>query len=144
MITPRLILAILLGLCGCCSALATTGEPLHKFTCSPDQRAAAVVINGSKYPSGVIETPNFPQKFPLPLDCAWVIDKSGLEQHYIHVYFTQVIYCFIIFYQMSPIREALCKSKTTCKWSLSQQWQFYCPVFRSNDTYPTLSLNSYT
>jgi hypothetical protein len=57
-----------------------------------------VTIDGRKFPSGVLETPRFPEKFPLPLECVWVFDKSGLKQeedreeekYWIHLYFTQV------------------------------------------------------
>ena len=57
------------------------------------------VIDVKEHPSGVIETPGFPDKFPLPLRCAWIFNKTGLledertsgQTNWIHLYFTQVL-----------------------------------------------------
>lgn len=42
---------------------------------------------------GIIQTPNFPNKFPVPIQCTWIINASTIaEQHKnvsIIVYFTQ-------------------------------------------------------
>lgn len=44
-------------------------------------------------PRGVLQTPDFPRKFPVPIRCRWIIDASQLSnnQHLsIVVYFTQL------------------------------------------------------
>lgn len=40
---------------------------------------------------GVIQTPNFPEKFPIPIQCTWIIDASSSKSPTasIIVYFTQ-------------------------------------------------------
>lgn len=40
---------------------------------------------------GIIQTPNFPNKFPVPIKCKWIIDASAIakENVSITVYFTQ-------------------------------------------------------
>lgn len=46
------------------------------------------MLNASR---GVIQTPNFPDKFPVPIHCTWLIDASELNQQNVSiiVYFTQ-------------------------------------------------------
>lgn len=43
-------------------------------------------------PRGVIQTPNFPQSFPVPIKCRWIIDVSDIpsSNSSIVVYLTQV------------------------------------------------------
>ncbi|XP_039292578.1 uncharacterized protein LOC111062656 [Nilaparvata lugens] len=42
-------------------------------------------------PRGVIQTPNFPHAFPVPIKCKWVIDTSGLPSNTtVVVYLTQL------------------------------------------------------
>ena len=56
------------------------------------------VIDVKENPSGLIETPGFPDKFPLPLRCAWIFNKTKLltdemetgQKYWVHMYFTQV------------------------------------------------------
>ena len=56
------------------------------------------VIDVKEHPSGLIETPGYPNVFPLPLSCAWIFNKTGLlegeettgQTNWIHLYFTQV------------------------------------------------------
>lgn len=40
---------------------------------------------------GVIQTPNFPDKFPTPIQCTWIIDASSINKQNVSivVYFTQ-------------------------------------------------------
>lgn len=40
---------------------------------------------------GVIQTPNFPDKFPVPIQCTWIIDASAINKQNVSiiVYFTQ-------------------------------------------------------
>lgn len=40
---------------------------------------------------GVIQTPNFPDKFPVPIQCTWIIDASSINKQNVSiiVYFTQ-------------------------------------------------------
>lgn len=40
---------------------------------------------------GVIRTPNFPNKFPVPIQCTWIIDASSINKQNVSiiVYFTQ-------------------------------------------------------
>lgn len=40
---------------------------------------------------GVIQTPNFPEKFPVPIQCTWIIDtsSSNTPEYSIIIYFTQ-------------------------------------------------------
>lgn len=40
---------------------------------------------------GVIQTPNFPNKFPIPIQCTWIIDASSINKQNVSivVYFTQ-------------------------------------------------------
>lgn len=42
-------------------------------------------------PQGVIQTPNFPEKFPVPIHCTWIIDASAYHtpNSSIIVYLTQ-------------------------------------------------------
>jgi hypothetical protein len=40
-------------------------------------------------PHGVIQTPNFPQPFPVPITCVWIIDTSEFKNASIIVYLTQ-------------------------------------------------------
>lgn len=42
-------------------------------------------------PRGIIQTPNFPNKFPVPIQCTWIIDaSSNIKSNVsIFVYFTQ-------------------------------------------------------
>ncbi|TRY61879.1 hypothetical protein TCAL_03175 [Tigriopus californicus] len=48
------------------------------------------IIAGSHHRAGVLETPNFPHWFPLPLSCVWVLDYSALQDtHFVQIYFTQ-------------------------------------------------------
>ncbi len=68
--------------------LASAAPPANVFQCS---RSRPVVdIDARRYPSGVLETPNFPGKFPLSLNCAWVFTNTGDSRAYVHLYFTQV------------------------------------------------------
>lgn len=39
---------------------------------------------------GIIQTPNFPNPFPVPIRCRWVIDASGYHNATIYIYFTQM------------------------------------------------------
>ena len=45
---------------------------------------------------GLLQTPNFPRPFALPLECLWIFDLTGLSRqaktNYLHFYFTQVIF----------------------------------------------------
>ena len=47
---------------------------------------------------GLLQTPNFPRPFALPLECLWIFDLTGLSRqaktNYLHFYFTQVIHNF--------------------------------------------------
>ncbi|KAL0272241.1 UNVERIFIED_CONTAM: hypothetical protein PYX00_005296 [Menopon gallinae] len=45
------------------------------------------LINDTK---GVIQTPGFPKRFPVPIQCRWVIDASSDPQKTIVIYFTQL------------------------------------------------------
>lgn len=73
----------------------TPSSPPSSFSCGLDNKVT--VIDVKEHPSGVIETPGFPDKFPLPLKCGWIFDKSGLledertsgQKNWIHLYFTQ-------------------------------------------------------
>lgn len=40
---------------------------------------------------GAIQTPNFPDKFPVPIQCTWIIDASSINKQNVSivVYFTQ-------------------------------------------------------
>lgn len=40
---------------------------------------------------GVIQTPNFPNEFPVPIQCTWIIDASSINKQNVSiiVYFTQ-------------------------------------------------------
>ena len=44
---------------------------------------------------GILETPNFPKRFPLPLRCVWIFDNTAMnnthEQQQLFIYFTRVI-----------------------------------------------------
>ncbi|KAL6953389.1 hypothetical protein U1Q18_051661, partial [Sarracenia purpurea var. burkii] len=40
--------------------------------------------------NGVIQTPNFPQPFAVPIRCRWVIDATNHSDPTIYVYFTQL------------------------------------------------------
>ena len=69
------------------------GKYMSMCSCSK-----VTVIDVKEHPSGVIGTPGFPDKFPLPLRCAWLFNKTGLlederasgQKYWIHLYFTQV------------------------------------------------------
>ena len=41
---------------------------------------------------GLLQTPNFPRPFALPLECLWIFDlsKAQAKTNYLHFYFTQV------------------------------------------------------
>ena len=39
---------------------------------------------------GLLQTPNFPNPFPLPLECLWIFDLTKIKGKYLHFYFTQV------------------------------------------------------
>ena len=43
---------------------------------------------------GILETPNFPNRFPLPLRCLWIFDNTGPtvnnEPNNLFIYFTRV------------------------------------------------------
>lgn len=41
-------------------------------------------------PYGVIQTPNFPKPFQVPMNCRWIIDSSNLYNASIVVYLTQL------------------------------------------------------
>lgn len=46
------------------------------------------ILNATR---GVIQTPNFPDKFPVPIQCTWLIDASAINKRNVSiiVYFTQ-------------------------------------------------------
>lgn len=53
---------------------------------------------------GILETPNFPNRFPLPLRCVWIFDNNAMtdtdDKQKLFIYFTRVIitlfkHCFL-------------------------------------------------
>ena len=44
---------------------------------------------------GILETPNFPKRFPLPLRCVWIFNNTvpinGMDKSNLFIYFTRVI-----------------------------------------------------
>ena len=47
---------------------------------------------------GILETPNFPNRFPLPLRCVWIFDNNVMtntdDKQKLFIYFTRVIITF--------------------------------------------------
>ena len=75
---------------------------------------------------GLLQTPNFPRPFALPLECLWIFDLTGLSRqaktNYLHFYFTQVIHNF-------KRRDYLLGSKKSqspklSDWASIQAWKF--------------------
>lgn len=88
--TDLLLLTLLLP--SCRSRLLAT-SPLPVWSCTEEQGAEIkpVIIDGSRQRAGIIQTPNFPDQFKLPIECVWMIDLSGMPRQYVaHIYFTQV------------------------------------------------------
>lgn len=65
---------------------------------STDSAAAAVTTSSSDQCGGtltvlrgIIQTPNFPNKFKVPIQCTWIIDASAIAKQNVSivVYFTQ-------------------------------------------------------
>lgn len=66
--------------------LITSGE------CNKTKRRPRTCGGVLKEPHGVIQTPNFPNPFPVPIKCTWVIDASNTPSNNasIVVYLTQL------------------------------------------------------
>jgi len=39
----------------------------------------------------ILQTPNFPSSFSLPLRCSWILENDDFADFNLHFYFTQVI-----------------------------------------------------
>jgi hypothetical protein len=57
----------------------------------PCAHKEAIVIDGAKLGAGTLETPGFPDRFDLPLECGWVITNANKRiGSFVNIYFTQV------------------------------------------------------
>lgn len=65
---------------------------LEVETAHPPRRTGPCswVIDTSLRPSGVLQTPNFPGRFPVPSRCKWVLNASHSPDSYIVIWFTQL------------------------------------------------------
>lgn len=41
-------------------------------------------------PSGIVQSPSFPNEFPVPISCEWIIDSTEMPGKLITVYLTQL------------------------------------------------------
>lgn len=83
------VLAILLAVNAAQHILPAT---LDGSSSSPVASSLTTVCGGYLNATrGIIQTPNFPNKFPVPIDCTWIIDASNIRRGNtsIVVYFTQ-------------------------------------------------------
>ena len=78
-------------------------KDLNRYTCfnqankNDDQPINPIWIRSSKEAQnniGILETPNFPNRFPLPLRCLWIFNNTGPtvnnEPNNLFIYFTRV------------------------------------------------------
>ena len=87
-----------------------TSNELNRYTCEnqaknnrgDDTQAINPVwirsFHDDKNNIGILETPNFPNRFPLPLRCVWIFDNTVMTntdvQQKLFIYFTRVITTF--------------------------------------------------
>jgi hypothetical protein len=88
----------------------STSNQMNRYTCEnqaqnnwgDDARTITPVWIRSSHDTqnniGILETPNFPNRFPLPLRCVWIFDNTVMtntdEQNKLFIYFTRVIKTF--------------------------------------------------
>ncbi|KAF9801966.1 hypothetical protein SFRURICE_007338, partial [Spodoptera frugiperda] len=63
-------------------------EYVHAHEIDKEHQGPQLCGGHLKGPVGTITTPNFPNPFPVPIKCKWII-KHGIENSTISVYFTQ-------------------------------------------------------
>ena len=77
---------------------------------------------------GLLQTPNFPRPFALPLECLWIFDLTGLSRqaktNYLHFYFTQVIHNFKRRGDLLLDKKKTGKQVQTFRLSFFQAWKF--------------------
>ena len=78
------------------------GKDLTRYTCvnqenqNVNQPIEPIRINsldGGHGNIGILETPNFPNRFPLPLRCMWIFENTGYTNNVknnLFIYFTRV------------------------------------------------------
>ena len=78
------------------------GKDLTRYTCvnqenqNVDQPIEPIRINSLNDGHGnigMLETPNFPNRFPLPLRCMWIFENTGYTNNIknnLFIYFTRV------------------------------------------------------
>ena len=93
----RLAFGLAIGLCMLTSLGAASAQSLlPTFTCQPPTASTTsnvepTWIDPSLVEVGLLQTPNFPRPFHLPLDCLWVFNLTALpHDQYLYIYLTQV------------------------------------------------------
>ena len=81
---------------------SSNSKDLTRYTCinqadkKKDQPIKPVWIHSSNDAQnniGILDTPNFPNRFPLPLRCMWIFDNTGYTnnaKNNLFIYFTRV------------------------------------------------------
>uniref|UniRef100_A0A182SZP6 CUB domain-containing protein n=1 Tax=Anopheles maculatus TaxID=74869 RepID=A0A182SZP6_9DIPT len=80
-VRPLLLLLTLLASFGCGElGSAQTGLIRVEHEQGPALSASSQLCGGSTLtaPHGIISTPNFPARFPVPISCTWIIDASAI------------------------------------------------------------------
>lgn len=80
------------------ASVSSSSTMENKSAASISMATAAAVTSASSSCGGMltakhgaIQTPNFPNKFPVPIQCTWIIDASSINKQNVSivVYFTQ-------------------------------------------------------
>jgi len=86
--------------------------------------------------TGIIQTPNFPGRFPVPYICAWTINTTGIEDPSVVVYFTQYyLTSGVTFSQMPLLDHRLVHNVTVYTPNKNSKW------IQSTEKYFMISVN---
>ena len=124
----------------------STSNQLQRYTC--ENQANNNIDDGTRtiYPVwirswndthnniGILETPNFPNRFPLPLRCVWIFDNNVMtntdDKQKLFIYFTRVIitfyrHCFL--YSRHKIEPSFITISFLITHTFYFQYYFYDP-----------------
>ena len=85
----------------------SSGKDLTRYACvnqenqNMNQPIEPIIIKSSNDGHGnigILETPNFPNRFPLPLRCMWIFENTGYTNNVknnLFIYFTRVRLFFL-------------------------------------------------